>query len=255
VRVPLLLGLVAMAAGATGCALGESGVRARASNDLQCGAVDVQYEGNGRYTANGCGDSATYFTVGRYGQEIIGPVEQSRTEVVEAAPPPALRESPSAAAGFSFGATEEDTRRACVEAGYAYASTAAGRATCDGVAADVGGPARAAFAYCAGKLCSVSLDVGVAASDDLSRALVRWKTALADKYGDPTAAHEDIPGQCLRNVTPCLLDQSGSISFDWQWPSQERITLSTDVDRSAKPLLKIAYVASPAKAKAPAPGL
>jgi hypothetical protein len=166
-----------------------------------------------------------------------------------------LHDSPSAAGGFSFGASEEDTRRACLQAGHVYAKDAAGLATCDGTAADVGGPARATFAYCGGRLCRVSLDVGLAPADDPSRALVRWKDALADKYGSPSDSRENIPSQCRHDVTPCLRDKSGSISFDWEWASQERITLSTEVDDTAGPLLNISYVAPPANPRVTAPGL
>jgi hypothetical protein len=106
----------------------------------------------------------------------------------------------------------------------------------------------------------VSLDVGLAPADDPSRALVRWRDALADKYGSPSDSHANIPSQCRHDVTPCLRDRSGSISFDWEWASQERITLSTELDddtaaAAAVPALKISYVAPPESAKVTAPGL
>ncbi len=106
-----------------------------------------------------------------------------------------LRKSPSAAGGFSFGSSEEDTRQICLQAGHVYATGAAGLATCDGTAADVGGPARATFTYCDGELCGVSLDVGLAPAEDPSRSLLRWKNALVDKYGSPSDSDENIPGQ------------------------------------------------------------
>jgi hypothetical protein len=248
------VGVLALAA--TGCT--KEVLRSRAANDLQCDsqAVQVDDEGYGRYRAHGCGDSATYYVTGRYGA-ILGPgdITTEKAPVTETFDPPTLRESPSAAGGFAFGASEDDTRRACLQAGHVYTADAAGLATCDGTAADVGGPARASFTYCAGKLCGVSLDVGIAPAEDPSRALVRWKTALADKYGNPSDSHENIPTQCRHDVTPCLRDKSGSISFDWQWGSQERITLSTEVDESARPGLNIAYVAGPPGTKGFAPGL
>jgi hypothetical protein len=247
-RAALLLALVAVAMATAGCTL--ENIRRRAANDLQCNAQTVQVEddGDGRYVASGCGDSATYYTVGRYGG-IIGPIDTAKPEVAPA--PRQLLESPSGAGGFAFGASEELTRRACLQAGHVYTRDAAGLATCDGVAADVGAPARATFTYCEGGLCRVSLDVGIAPAEDPSRALVRWKTALVDKYGSPSDSRADIPGSCSRNVTPCLLAKSGSISFDWQWASRERITLSTEVDDSARPWLNIVYVAAPSKPNAP----
>jgi hypothetical protein len=255
-RAGWLLALVALAMAAGGCTM-EDRVRLRAATDLGCdaAAVHVEDRGGGRYVASGCSESATYYGVqSRYGA-VIGPVETPKAEIVVAPPPPQLLESPSAAGGFAFGASEDDTRRACLQAGHVYTRDAAGFAMCDGVAADVGAPARATFTYCAGKLCRVSLDVGIAPTEDPSRALVRWKTALVDKYGNPSGSHEDIPGRCSHNVTPCLLDNSGSISLYWQWASQESITLSTEVDDRARPLLNISYVAAPAMAKVVAPGL
>jgi hypothetical protein len=246
--------LGALAIAASGCT--TEILRSRAASDLQCDrqAVQVDEEGYGRYVAHGCGDSATYFVTDRHGT-VIGPIESPKAEAEVAPAPPPLRESPSAAGGFSFGASEDDTRRACLQAGHVYAKDAAGLATCDGTAADVGGPARASFGYCEGRLCRVSLDVGLAPAEDPSRALVRWRNALAEKYGSPSDSHEDIPSQCRHDVTPCLLDKSGSISFDWEWASQQRITLSTEVDDGARPLLNISYAAAPSNTKVTAPGL
>jgi hypothetical protein len=245
--------LVGLAVSATGCT--TEIIRSRAASDLQCDTqVQVSDEGYGRYVAQGCGDSATYYTTGHPGT-IIGPLDRPQPQVVVGPPVPRLRESPSAAGGFAFGASEETTRRACLQAGHAYRHDATGPATCDGTLADVGAPAQATFTYCGGKLCRVALDVDIAPGEDPSRALVRWKTALAEKYGDPSDSHSNIPGQCVHDVTPCLRDKSGSISFDWQWASQERITLSTEVDDGARPWLNISYVAPPPQAKVVAPGL
>jgi hypothetical protein len=253
-RIPLLLLILVPIIAMSGCT--PEFLRSRAANDLQCDrqAVQVDDEGNGRYVAHGCGESATYFVTGRR-SDIIGPIESPKAQAVVLPARPPLRESPSAAGGFPFGASEEETRRACLQAGHVYTTDATGLRTCDGTAADVGAPARATFTYCQGKLCRVSLDVGLATADDPSRALVKWRNALTEKYGSPSDSHEDIPGPCRHDVTPCLLDGSGSISFDWQWASQERITLSTEVGDSARPWLNISYVAAPAGAKVVAPGL
>jgi hypothetical protein len=73
--------------------------------------------------------------------------------------------------------------------------------------------------------------------------------------GGPTSSHDDIPAHCDGNVSPCLLDETGRVTFDWQWPSRQRITLSTTVGDSQKPLVTIAYDVAAEKASSKTPGL
>jgi hypothetical protein len=240
----LLAGLPAL----VGCA--RESIRSRAASDFGCGSrhVTVEPVGDSEYRATGCGQSATYFYVDKY-HPVVGPLARSDDDTARTAPqaPPAsapLLEPPLGAGGFFFGASEQDARRACEDAGHTYAPQSEDRAACDGVAADVGAPARARLTYCGGKVCAVSLIIPVAEDEDVSRALVRWKEALVKHYGGPTASHSDVPDSCLNDVTPCLLDRTGTIRFDWRWGSRQGITLAPRVDAARRASVSIAYVAS-----------
>jgi hypothetical protein len=242
----------------------ERTVRYRAASDFGCGTSEVQVEqlGASTYVATGCGQSDQYTCGGRWVHGEGHVLECARDIASSAspgiapspAPPLALLEPPSGAGGFAFGASEDEERRVCEHAGHAYASQGDGRASCDGVATGVGAPARATLGYCAGKVCAVSLQVDLAPNENLSRALVRWKSALVERYGGPSASLASVPAQCVDDVTPCLLDRSGNIRFDWRWGSRQLISLGAEIDEAQHPSVSVAYVAPPASATR-APGL
>lgn len=239
-----LLFLSFAALSAAGCVT-ASDIRAQAASDFGCPHVEVDTMSLNNFEASGCGQTAQYFV--NDGQ-IIGPIERpadSPAVIVQSVPPapPPLREPPSGAGGFAFGASEDEARRACEQAKHTYTTDAGGRGSCDGVAADVGAPARAALTYCDGKVCAVSLAIAVAANDDLAHALVRWKDALVDKYGGPTSSHAHIPDSCDGDVTPCLRDKHGQIRFDWRWRAGQHIALTTGAGGGQKAWVEIGYSA------------
>jgi len=232
-------------------------IQSQAGYDLGCDRVHVTSVSPSAYVASGCGSSARYFVDSEGG--IIGPADMhSDDETLPPGPPlpapAALLKPPSGAGGFAFGASEEDVRRTCEQAQNAYATQAGGHGSCDGVAADVGAAASARMTYCHGTLCGVSLRLPLAPHEDPARALLHWKAALVAKYGGPSADHSHVPASCTRDVTPCLLDGTGTIRFDWRWPSGQGITLSADADDKRTPSLDIAYTA-PESTPRGAPGL
>jgi hypothetical protein len=257
---------------AAGCHLHEGTVRARAASDFGCNESEIEVEEipGSTYRATGCGQSNEYTcTMGRglFGPEEVcvsdnshprstGDAPSRAAPPAPPSPPPAaaLGEPPSGAGGFTFGSGEDDTRHTCEQAGHTYGAGAAGSASCDGVAADVGAPARAGLTYCGGKLCAVSLKVDLAAGETIARALAHWKAALVERYGDATRSQVNVPSACNEDVTPCLLDRSGTIRFDWHWKSLQRISLSPQVDEAKKAWVSISYTAAEA-ARARAPGL
>ncbi len=160
--------------------------------------------------------------------------------------------APTGAGGFSFHQSAEDIRHACEQASHAYGQAAAsGQDTCDGLASGIGAPARAAFSYCEGKLCAVALTTDLVAGASLGPALVRWRVALTERYGNPTATRSDVPSNCSTDVTPCLIDGTGHISFEWRWPTGEGILVSHEVDAGGRPHIRFAYTVSNVKAGAP----
>jgi hypothetical protein len=240
----------------------ESQVRSLAAGDLDCPSSDIQIEqlGGSAYLAKGCGMVEQYDCKNRhygYHDLVCERETQSYGPTVGAAPtapPPTLLGAATGGGGFVFGATEDDARRTCEQAGHTYAHEADGSGTCDGVAADVGAPARATFGFCDGKVCGVTLQIDLAPGESPARALVRWKEALVQRYGGPSATRTNMPSQCESDVTPCLVDRTGTIRFYWQWPSRERIALWPEIDDAQRATMSIAYI-GPRKPSAKTPGL
>jgi hypothetical protein len=257
IALPLFLSLPAT----VGC-VAESQVRSLAADDLGCPSSHIQIEqlGGSTYLAKGCGmveqyDCSTHHEP--YRRLVCERETASYGATIEASPPapsPALLGAPNGGGGFLFGATEDDARRTCEQAGHTYAREADGSGTCDGVAADVGAPAHATVGFCDGKVCGVTLQVDLAPGESPARALVRWKGALVERYGGPSTTRTNIPSQCEADVTPCLVDRTGTIRFYWQWPSRERIALWPQIDDAQRASVSIAYI-GPRKPSGKTPGL
>jgi len=242
VRVLALAALFA----AVGCAP-EDSIRMRAANDFHCpGGVKIQRVGDFSFHASGCGQAGTYFyQYGRSAQPyVMGPVpDPAPASAQPPAPPkpPPLLAPPAGAGGFALGATQDDVRRVCEQAGHAYQPKDEGHASCDGLAVDIGVPAHAALAFCDGRLCTVDIDIPLAPGDDLARGLDRWRAELVTKYGGPSAARSDIPLACASDASPCLLHGTAVVRFDWRWPSGQRIALGPWVDGSRGASVDITY--------------
>jgi hypothetical protein len=260
----LALSLLLSASGCTGYA---STVRARAASDFGCSESEITVDDipGSTYRATGCGQTNEYTCMMGHGDVVcVRDNAQTRGDAPSPAAQPAapssarpaatLGEPPSGAGGFTFGSGEDDARHACEQAGHVYGAASAGSASCDGVASDIGSPARAGLTYCGGKLCTVSLRIDLGSGENLARALMRWKAALVERYGDATGSQVNVPNGCEQDVTPCLLDRSGAIRFDWKWKSLQRISLSPQVDDAKKAWVTISYTA-PEATRAKAPGL
>ncbi|MGD0524212.1 MAG: hypothetical protein ABSE49_03655 [Polyangiaceae bacterium] len=256
-----LLALALLFAPALGCAA-QNEVLSLAADDLSCPSSHLHVDklGASSYLVTGCGQAEQYTC-----ERQIEPYEHLACArdsagsapliAVEApAAPPPLLEPPTGAGGFTFGATEDETRRACEQAGHTFAHAPDGSGTCDGEAADIGARAHATIGFCEGRVCGVTLQIDLAAGENPARALVRWKAALVAKYGGPSATRADIPSDCEADVTTCLADKSGAIRFYWQWPSRVRIALWPQVDDAQRGSVRIAYI-GPRPAAAKAPGL
>jgi hypothetical protein len=251
------LALALLTTPALGCAA-QNEVLSLAAGDLSCPSSHLHVDrlGSSTYLVTGCGQSEQYVC-----EKKLEPYEHVACErdsagsapliAVEApAAPPPLLSAPTGGGGFAFGATEDETRRACEQAGHAYAHAADGSGTCDGEAADIGARAHATIGFCDGKVCGVTLQIDLAPGENAARALVRWKAALVEKYGGPSGTRSDIPSQCEADVTTCLADKSGAIRFYWQWPSRVRIALWPQVDDAQHGSVRIAYL-GPRPPKAP----
>jgi hypothetical protein len=148
--------------------------------------------------------------------------------------------APAGAGGFAFGATEEEAKRICEAAGHRYTSMSPGRGACDGVAADVGLPAKAQFEYCREKACGVALVLPLRDGESLAQAVIHWKSKLSEKYGTPTSATGSIPSDCQDDLSSCLADGRATVDIVWKWPSGQLIVL--DVTKGGNPaMLRISY--------------
>jgi hypothetical protein len=231
-----------------GCKSLTDVVRARAANELACDESDISVEfvAGSTYRATGCDRTNEYTCDLRRLTCFSDNANPRPTQSVPVPTTPApaaasLRAPPSAAGGFRFLATSDEIRGACEQSGHAYASSAAASGACDGVAAEVGAPARADFRYCGPSLCAVVLSVQVGPNEPLAVALMRWKGALTERYGAPSSTRSELPNACTADVTPCLADGTARIAFDWKWPTRESISLSIQLDEQKKARVSIAY--------------
>ncbi|HEY3822703.1 MAG TPA: hypothetical protein VGL81_36310 [Polyangiaceae bacterium] len=245
-----LLALGGALACAAGCVVPEREVRVRAASDFGCGDSQIQVEqlGASTYLATGCGQSDQYTCETRWKDLVcardVAASTAWQTDSLQPRPPAPLLDPPPGAGGFAFGASEDDARRACEQAGHAYAPGENGHASCNGLAAEIGAPASATLDYRDGKVSAVWLQIALVPNENIARALTRWKAALVGQYGGPSASLVTVPSTCVDDVTPCLLDRSGSIRFDWRW-RERLISVAPQVDGSTRPSVIIEYVALP----------
>lgn len=250
-------------AATSGCSSAEDGVRVQAASDIGCPQHEVAVErlGEATYLATGCGvalhcESRPYLaTSGRYRWRVRQACSPIRSEARTSAPPPAapkaklLPDPPTGAAGFLLGASEDDVRRACEQAHNEYTpADGESRASCSGLAAQLGAPGRAHLVYCGAgperTLCELDVQIAVAPAESLTQSLTQWRDTLVERYGRPSE-HADMPDACLDHVTPCLLDGTGRVSFDWQWRSREQITLFPQVDDARRASIVVRYSVPP----------
>jgi hypothetical protein len=246
------LSLVTIVSATAACSASGT-VRARAAYDLQCDKSEIEVENIGgmTYSASGCGHTNVYtcpklnVCASDNAQPQVapasGPPEPQRASSPNAPVTVSAHDPPTGAGGFTFRADEDDVRAACANSGHVYASTAPAHATCDGLPAGIGAAARADLTFCSGQLCVVALHAELAPTANLARAVARWRAALGERYGEPTSTTANIPSQCNDDVTPCLVDRSATMRFEWCWPSHEHIALSPQVDDAGKPWVSLSY--------------
>jgi hypothetical protein len=180
------------------------------------------------------------------------PAETPATSGTPAAAPATSQESaPAGAGGFAFGSTEAEAKRTCEAAGHRYAATSPGHGACDGVAADVGLPAKAQLDYCQEKTCGVALVLPLRDGENLAQAVVHWKASLSQKYGNPATSTGSIPSDCQDDLSRCLATGRATVNIVWRWPSGQRIVLEV-VNHGEDPgPLRISYRSAPRASAAP----
>jgi hypothetical protein len=247
---------------ASGCTTSEDRVRARAASDFACDESLINInpvEGTTTYRAEGCGQHATYTCDYRGGicthdegpADVIAQAraakpndEASRAEgnatATDGGAKP-LGEAPEGGAGFAFAATEDAIRAACEAAGHTYTTGSPGSGVCDGAAVDVGAPARVRVVYCASKACAIAVGLAVEHDENLTSAIVRWRRALVEKYGQASRIESDVPDECEHDLAACLADHRAKLQVVWDWPSHKRITLAPMVSASGKGGIVINY--------------
>jgi hypothetical protein len=178
------------------------------------------------------------------------PVAPSAPPPMPSPPLPAAPAAPTGAAGFSFGAAEEDSARLCTTAGQTWdAADANNIARCSGPAAPVGMEARTELRFCDGVVCRI--DVLHRPATDDSDAWVRrfgsLRDALEKKYGVATKSRDDFPAGCASALLSCLQDGRAALGFAWSWTTGHAVTLEMG-KLAGTPVIRISY----ALRKAPA---
>lgn len=153
---------------------------------------------------------------------------------------------PTGAGGFTFGSTEDDTRRLCERAGHTYEDRTYQTAICLGLPTSIGVPARARLRYCLSRVCEVSLELEFPPGD-ANQFVSRWRDVVSHEYGSPTVVGPQVPARCNAYVAPCLIDGNPLALAEWVWSTGYRVTLSPAIDDARKAWLDITYSAADVK--------
>ena len=159
-----------------------------------------------------------------------------------------LRDAPTGALGFTFGASVEESQTSCTGASLGW--TASGRAfVCDGSPVSLGLPGQVRLNFCDGKLCRI---IAMAKPSSLSDAgyrqgVERFSAALSRKYGAPTKQVSKMPNWCRHELLKCLQRKEASIEERWEWPNGSRIRLTVQQGQQ-EPSIVIVYHRDPSAA-------
>jgi hypothetical protein len=171
-----------------------------------------------------------------------------------AAPPPApvaqnqepkpSESAPNQGAGFSLGASLDETKSVCEAASLEWKQ--AGQSyRCSGTPVDTGMHAGARLSFCDAELCRIDIVVPPSEGASIADNVTRTLSTLAKRYGDATE-HDVVYGaSCTGEALPdCLERGSAHFFYQWRWAGGKKLTLllgsrtppSSDVPGSASVL-------------------
>ena len=158
-------------------------------------------------------------------------------------------QTPSGGGGVRFGASAEQVKTVCQEAGFQYEGKDPD-AQCSGTPVDLGAPGRVRPVFCGGAVCEIDVVLSPPPSGylDVYRSL---RDRLVGRYGKPHSTKKDTD-RCHSDATACVVSGDASFGYRWQWPSRHSVTLLTRaIDGSAR--VVISFVA-PERADVVQPG-
>lgn len=229
------------------CALGcarigptaESAARIRAAEEFGCPEEQVRTYVVSDPTIHvaACGHEATYTCP----SNSVGRLHFDRACIREAeTPPEGVARAPTGAGGFRFGASAEQVKAVCKEAGFQYEGKDP-EAQCSGTPVDVGAPGRVRAVYCADAVCEIDVVLSPTTQSgylDLYRSV---RDRLVGRYGKPHSTKKDVE-RCRADPAACVVSGDASFEYGWSWPSRHSVTLLTRaIDGSAH--VVISYVA------------
>jgi hypothetical protein len=149
--------------------------------------------------------------------------------------------APSGAAGFSFGLSDDESRRRCEAAGRAWTATDDG-GTCSGPAAELALAAKVHVALCEGRACRIAIDHQPV--DSWAARSVRLKAQLESKYGPPQTSEGRVPETCRSDASfsQCLQNDVLHLSYGWHWSSGESLQLEIGKPaENLQPAIRLVY--------------
>jgi hypothetical protein len=158
---------------------------------------------------------------------------------------------PSGGGGFRFGATPDQAKAICVQAGFQYDAKGT-TATCSGTPVELGQPGHVTLTYCASAVCQIDVVLAPPPPSllDTYRSL---RDRLVEKYGRPKSYKKDID-RCHDEAATCVVAGDAWFTYEWRWASQHSVSLLTKaIDGSA--CVVVSYGTPEIAAEKPGPAL
>jgi len=133
--------------------------------------------------------------------------------------------APIGGAGFEFGWSADEARRACEAAGNQWTPAGAELGQCSGPARPLGISGGVSLRFCDDEACGISFDHHPTSA--WSSSVAALKTKLEGKYGAPSGRPAGIPENCRSEgaFVGCLERRELELRYGWTWPSGERIDM------------------------------
>ena len=139
--------------------------------------------------------------------------------------PSSAEQPPRAPLGFSLGASSTQIAKHCRAAGRRYRQHSDSQAQCSGGAPSMGLTGDTHLRFCGEHLCSVELTS--APGDHWERHLLRLRSGLAKKYGEPSVLTGRVPDHCRGHAAfdRCVSEGVLQLRYSWRWTEGQLIHL------------------------------
>ena len=164
---------------------------------------------------------------------------------------------PQGVAGFDFGASVDEARRACEAAGHTFELTKKG-ARCDAPAKDVGvSGLHVELDMCDETVCRVRLvrDARPRNKRGWIKRFASLKKRLKRKYGKPHQPDARTLAACRDDFDDCMQGRDASLVYRWVWPQGPQIALAVIASPPDGPRLELQYTTPVSTSKGQDDGL